>query len=147
MNNKSIAVCALSFGLMIAACGAPPTHAPNPSASLGKPFTLAVDQSATLADAPITLKFVAVSEDSRCPKKVNCVWSGQAVISLSAQTNGSAPQPLILSTIHSPEKTDRVAFVGYQIVLQDVQPYPETPDNPIKPEDYRVTFVVTRGKP
>jgi hypothetical protein len=72
------------------------------------------------------------------------VWSGRAVLDLTTQVRDGAPMTLTLATIHSPEKTDQAAFDDYEIVLKGVQPYPETPDNPIRREDYRAEFVVRR---
>lgn len=138
--------------MALAACAAPPprpSELPMPASpaapTLGQPFTLAIGQSATLSDAPVKITFDGVREDSRCPKQVNCVWMGRAVFDLTAQVGESAPITLTLATIHSPEKTDHAAFDGYEIALQGVQPYPETPDNPIKREDYRAEFVVQRA--
>lgn len=119
---------------------APASSAPT----LGQPFVLAIGESATLSDAPVKITFDGVSEDSRCPKRVTCVWAGRAVLDLTAQAGESAPMTLTLATIHSPDKADRATFGGYEIVLQSVQPYPETPDHPISPAQYRATLVVTR---
>jgi hypothetical protein len=126
-------------------CAAPPPANPAPRAALGKPVTLAIGQSVMLNDALVTITFTEVSEDSRCPTKVNCVWTGRATVNLRVQANGEPAQNIMLSTIHSPEKTNVAEAGGYRIEMTDVQPYPETPDNPISPERYRVTLTVTRA--
>ena len=126
-------------------CAAPPPANPAPRATLGKPVTLAIGQSVMLNDALVTIAFTGVSEDSRCPTKVNCVWTGRATVDLRVQANGEPAQNIALSTIHSPEKTNVTTVGGYRIEMTDVQPYPETPDNPISPDRYRVTLVVTQA--
>jgi hypothetical protein len=105
--------------------------------------TLAIGQSIRLTDALVTITFMGVREDSRCPKQVNCVWSGRAVLSFSVQVNGAPAQVVTLSTIYSPEPANEADVSGYRFTLTDVQPYPETPDHPISPEQYRATLVVS----
>jgi hypothetical protein len=125
-------------------CAAPPpASSPAPRASLDQPVTLAIGQSVRLTDALVTITFNGVSEDSRCPKQVNCVWSGRAVLDFSVQVNGEPAQTMTLSTIHSPQPTNIADVGGYRFTLNDVQPYPETPDNLISPDQYRATLVVS----
>jgi hypothetical protein len=125
-------------------CAAPPPANPAPRAVLGQPVTMAIGQSVMLNDALVTITFIGMSEDSRCPTQVNCVWSGRAVANFRVQANGEPAQNIVLSTIHSPEKTNVASVAGYRIEMTDVQPTPETPDNPISPDRYRVMLVVER---
>jgi hypothetical protein len=147
MNAKLRHVAAaLAVLAALAACAAPPAPAPAepvgaPAASLDTPFTLAIGDSATLSDAPVTISFDAVSEDSRCPTKVTCVWIGRAVLAITAIVDGR-PAHVTLATVHSPERTDRATLGRYEIVLDAVQPYPDTPDEPIRREEYRAEFTV-----
>jgi hypothetical protein len=105
---------------------------------------LAIGHRAALSDAPVKITFDGVSEDSRCPERVACVWMGGVALGPTAQVGEGAPMTLTLATLHSSEQTNRAALDAYEIVLQGVQPYPETPDNPIRREDYRAEFVVQR---
>jgi hypothetical protein len=134
----------LTMSLWLGGCAAPPPANPAPRASLGQPVTLAVGQGVRLNDALVTINFAGVSEDSRCPKQVNCVWSGRAVLNFSVQVEGGPAQDVTLSTPHSPDPTNVATVAGYRIELTDVQPTPETPDHPISPAQYRATLIVTR---
>lgn len=125
-------------------CAAPPPANPAPRVTLGKPVTVAVGQSVRLTDALVTITFKDVSEDSRCPKQVNCVWIGRAVLNFSVQVGSEPAQDVTFSTLHSPDATSVTNIHGYRIELVDVQPYPETPDHPISPAQYRATLIVTR---
>ncbi len=48
------------------------------AASLGQEFTLPVGQKAVLEDGQLTIKFVEVIDDGRCPMGVECPWIGEA---------------------------------------------------------------------
>jgi hypothetical protein len=40
-------------------------------------------------------------------------------------------------------KQDTITYAGYQIQLSQIDPYPEDPNQPIPPEAYQATFVIT----
>jgi hypothetical protein len=123
---------------------AAPTAAPSGKPpALGEPFVLQPGQSASVGGGP-TLTFVRVLEDSRCPTRVNCVWSGRAVIALEASVAGQPSATLSLATKHSPQPTDRVPYAGYEIQLAAIQPRPEDPNVTIPASAYRAELVVTR---
>lgn len=108
---------------------------------LGQEFTLQPGQTVGVEE-DLKLTFEGVVEDSRCPSKVNCAWMGRAVLSFVGQKGQQKPAEFNLITIHSPDKTDRIFFEGYEIWLKAIEPYPELPDQPIPAEAYRATLVV-----
>jgi hypothetical protein len=61
-------------------------------ASLGKEFTLAIGQSATISSENLKIEFLDVTADSRCPKDVECVWAGEVSCSLQITQNGISEQ-------------------------------------------------------
>lgn len=130
------------LALVMIACAPPPK--PPLSATLGQPFTLAFGQTVTLSDAPIAITFDSVGEDSRCPRRVQCAWTGRAVLGFSARYNSKSAENFQLITKHSPEDNFKTVFHGYLVTMTAVQPTPETPDNPIRTQDYRVTLTVAR---
>jgi hypothetical protein len=76
---------------------------------------------------------------------VECFWTGQARIAIAVQPEGSGPTTIEFNTNPAPGQTVKVADVGqYAIELQSLDPYPQTPDDPIALEDYRVTLVVRK---
>ncbi len=79
-----------------------------------------------LKEYEMNVTFKGISEDSRCPKDVNCFWTGVAVAQIEVM--GIATRPMILN-LASTDNIDRnyrksSEFNGYTISLDDVQPYP-----------------------
>jgi tetratricopeptide (TPR) repeat protein len=111
-------------------------------APLNQPFSLAMSQTAQLKETNFTLTFLEVLEDSRCPKLVNCFWSGQARIAIRVQTEQAETEQFELNT-NPALKEDVVSYAGYSIRLIGLDPYPEDPDQPIPPEAYQATLLVS----
>ena len=83
-----------------------------------------------LEEYQMNVTFKGISEDSRCPKDVNCIWAGVAVAQVEVM--GTATRPVILN-LASMDNEGRnyhqsAAFNGYTISLTDVQPYPASAD-------------------
>jgi len=91
----------------------------------------------------LRLRFADVLEDSRCPTEVECFWTGQARIAIEVQPDGSGPTAVQFNTNPAPGQTVNTATVGrYTIELRSLDPYPQTPDDPIRFESYRATLMV-----
>lgn len=88
MTSPVLVAACLTLGLV--GCGgrgadpapADGSNAGNGTAALGRDFTLRPGESLRLAGTRSTLTFVAVPEDSRCPEGVQCIWAGNAKLSL-----------------------------------------------------------------
>jgi tetratricopeptide (TPR) repeat protein len=126
----------------VAATASPPTGEPV-EVQLDQPFILSLGQSGRLAEANLTLTFQEVMEDSRCPAQVNCFWSGQAIVAIAVQQEGSAPGVFALNN-NPALKQESAAYQGYVIRFTGLDPYPQHPDEPIPPEAYQVTLVVSK---
>lgn len=63
----------------------------------------------------LTIKFVEVIEDSRCPPDANCVWAGNAKIKLAISKGKAAPKFVEVNTGLDPRS---VKIVGYEIKLE-----------------------------
>lgn len=61
-------------------------------APYGEPFRLPLGESVAVADTDLSLTFVAVERDSRCPKGVQCVRAGEAIVVLSIQRRGETSE-------------------------------------------------------
>jgi len=136
---------ASAFVAAIACAGAPGAPgapgATDHGAELGKPFTLAAGESASLDAGKLVVRFVAVGEDSRCPKGEQCVWAGNARVDLEVRVGTGSPQVISLNTNQG---TASAELDGYGLALHDVAPQPIA-GRAIAPEDYRVTVSATRG--
>lgn len=135
----------LLLALFLSGCSLlPPQNVPEHDvidAQLGEPFTLRLHQTAHLTDAPLRVRFSEVTEDSRCPSDVVCVWAGRAILSLRLDESGKEPVDLAValpSESLRPPGHDR-----YRITLQSLAPYPTT-QQPIDPAAYQARLVVER---
>jgi hypothetical protein len=134
------------LGLALMSCHVGgPARADIPEFNLNEPFALAGGQDALVPSEKLRLRFTDVLEDSRCPTRVECFWTGQARIAIEVQPDGSAPTTVGFNTNPAPGQTVKSATVGaYSIELQSLDPYPQTPEDPIAFEDYRATVVVRK---
>ncbi len=110
------------------------------SVKLGEPIVLAPGQSVTVGDEGLVIRFVEVSEDSRCPQGVECFWEGDAAALLTAKL----PQDFIDNFILHTSQMFRTFqdYGDYRIRLTAVAPFPVYPDE-IPSGDYRVNLEVT----
>lgn len=114
------------------------------TAQLGHEFVLAGGQDAMVDGAGLRLKFDRVLDDSRCPKRVSCVWTGAARIAVVVTPDGQQPTTLEFDTNPAPGQTHLTDTVGgYTVELRSLDPYPETPGTIALP-DYRATMLVAR---
>jgi hypothetical protein len=121
----------------------PASLTPPVKITLGQPFSLALDQYGRLDSAGLGVKFYEMVEDTRCPRQVECEIPGWARIAIYAWVTNIEPIEFILNT--DPATNRNVVLYGeYQIRLLRLDPYPETPESDIAPQDYRATFVVSK---
>ncbi len=127
-----------------------PTNTPQPTvlipaqppveAQLNQPFTLYLGQEAHFPGEDLSVIFLDVPEDSRCPSQVECAWSGQAIILIQAQLNGLTPAKYELNN-NPILKEDAAGYMKYNIKFVKLEPYPEHPEKPIPPAMYAATLV------
>ncbi|MDR2238539.1 MAG: hypothetical protein LBE92_20615 [Chryseobacterium sp.] len=81
-----------------------------------------------LKEYQMNVTFKGISEDSRCPEGVNCIWAGAAVAQVEAMLTTSRPMTLNLATLDHPGKNyhQSADFNGYIITLEEVTPYPKS---------------------
>jgi hypothetical protein len=113
-----------------------PVSGPTSYYPYGK-TTLALNQVAGFKNG-VSIRPIAVLEDSRCPKDVECIWAGTTRISVRVSKNNQSEMYEIgpgsgALTVH-----------GTTIVFSSVEPSPLS-GSPISPSDYRFTFMVTAG--
>ena len=108
--------------------------APTPQIDYAHGPTAPLNEVANLDG--LTVRPVAVLEDSRCPASVQCVWAGRLVV--RTMTNAGAGEDVLDLTLGEPHKMN----VGY-LTLVDVRPSKRTPE-PIPPREYQFTFTFQR---
>ncbi|MFC1938475.1 hypothetical protein ACFLVS_01275 [Chloroflexota bacterium] len=109
-------------------------------ARLGEEFILPVGQSVVITGEDIGIKFIEVSEDSRCAKGVTCVWEGR-VTALAEISTDESTQQLELTEPGLTDAPSRVIFQEYEITYK-VEPYPEV-GKEILPDEYRLVTTVS----
>jgi len=103
---------------------APPVPPPvQEDPALGRPFIFVLNDSA-LFDG-MSVAFVEVTENSRCPEERECVWPGRAVVRLRLQKDGEVAEalPEIMGISNEPTP---VEALGYRFTLQSLTYYPGT---------------------
>ena len=90
--------------------------------SVNEDFDLPVGATAEIDGGALSLTFVKVAEDSRCPTGVQCVWAGNGAVALTVAPSTAAMYSVTLHTTLTPN----VAVVGpYQVSLVGLKPYPK----------------------
>lgn len=146
MTRRRLPAYVVLMGLALLGCHAEErARADAPELDLNEPFTLAGGQEGLIAAEDLRLRFTEVLEDSRCPTQVECFWTGQARIAVTVAPPGGPATNLTFNTNPAPGQTVKVGTAGaYSVELRALDPYPETPDDPIPFEDYRATLVVRK---
>ncbi len=103
-------------------------------------MTLKINEQTTDQASGITLKFVELVEDSRCPEGVNCIWAGNAKVKISVSKNGADGQTIELNTNLQPRS---IVYQGSTITLSDVTPHPKN-NIKINRNEIAVTLTVTQ---
>jgi hypothetical protein len=112
------------------------------SATLDDPFQLEVGQTALLEAQGISVEFLEIVEDSRCPMGVECVWAGQALILVRVSGEGDA-QELTLQL--GPADSVTGVYDSYLFEFLALDPYPQAPDQDAPPQPaYTATLVVSQ---
>jgi|GEM_PF-402835 len=112
--------------------------------TLAYPFKLSVNQTAYLSPADIIFRFVNVTEDSRCPSDVQCIWAGQVsiLVEYSRASTGEELGSFTL-TLGSSNVNASAAIEGYLVKLARVDPYPVSTVQ-IHPSEYVSTLFIQK---
>ncbi len=109
------------------------------TALLDSPFELHIGQDAVFGDEGLTITFVDVSEDSRCPAATNCVVSGLAKVRVDVVA-GERPLGMHEFVLNQRTVGGTAQGIGqYVFSMRELNPYPGTDATP-----YAAIFVVSR---
>ena len=110
----------------------------SPTAPIEANLTLAPGQTASAGT--LSVKFIGVTIDTRCPANVMCIQMGDAYIALEASV-ANTRRAFELQVLNPMNRETEVR--GFTITIESLAPYPFAPE-PIDPADYRVTLRVHR---
>lgn len=116
------------------------------SFELNESFTLKINESAELESEGMKITFLDVTEDSRCPTNVSCIWEGRVVAEFKVEKDGETLLRSATDNPNSPPGGDGTlssAFeaFGHNITLEEVTPYPEGSDL-IEKSEYKAKITV-----
>jgi hypothetical protein len=106
-------------------------------AVIGKEFNLPVGDTAVIKDEQLTIRFVEVTSDSRCPSDVVCIQMGEAEC-LTIVNYEKLDYQVILKS--SGNLDNRLDFDRFTIIF-NLLPYPAAA-TPITPDDYYLVITV-----
>jgi hypothetical protein len=105
---------------------------------LNTEFTLAPTQATRIDGTSLTVRFNAVSGDSRCPADALCIQGGSADVEITARSDGSTRDYELRTGDMRPVQHD-----GLTITLVQLAPYPFS-SRTIQSGEYRATLKVSR---
>lgn len=106
-------------------------------------FDLCQGHIAALAgNGGASIRFDAVTADSRCPIDALCVWAGRADVKLRLQQNGATESRTVsLGDLSGPGVSDQASFGNLNVQIIAVQP-DALSGQPIEQEEYKIKLVV-----
>ncbi|BAP32779.1 uncharacterized protein CHSO_3742 [Chryseobacterium sp. StRB126] len=102
-----------------------------------------------LLDYKMNITFKGISEDSRCPEGVNCIWAGAALAQIEVMGTSTRPVLLNLASIDFPARNylQAAEFNGYTITLKEVTPYPKAGGTEELKGKYKIAVSIKKDKP
>lgn len=111
------------------------------AAQTSEQLTLRINNQKKFAGGKLTVKFVSLAEDSRCPIGVNCIHAGNAKIQIKVAKRGGAAKTFDLNTDMQPAV---VSFEGYDIKLTNLVPVPRE-NVRINRNGYTATLAISKS--
>ncbi len=138
----------LFFTVSLAACSVSATPSPLPSptlspARLGEPFQVHGGESRLILPDMVSLQFVAVVQDSRCPSDVTCIRAGEAVVLVRLSAPDHVAGQATLTLPPGAAGSDRASIDAYLVAFTAIAPL-QVSARTIEPSQYVATFVVIR---
>jgi hypothetical protein len=128
---------ALLVGTWLTACGSRAgTALPSPL-ELDVEGTLAAGASSAVKGTDMEVKFVTITEDSRCPTDSTCVWAGEVKVKLEVRLGNQAPKESEVLEGRS------MLAEPYRLTVTRVLPEPVSTKK-TTPSDYRISLIVVK---
>lgn len=103
---------------MVLALGVMPASAAKRSETV----RVQINKEKSFANGKLSIRFLELVDDSRCPRDTNCIWAGNAKIKIRVTGNGRSRE-LTLDT-NGPNQA--VIAEGYSIKLLGLTPEPRS---------------------
>lgn len=99
-----------------------------------------INKEKKLVQSKLTIRFLSLVEDSRCPTGVQCIWAGNGKIKVSIKRGTAAAKVFEMDTNGA---NNTIAHGGYKITLKDLTPHPAS-NIRINRNGYVATFSVDK---
>lgn len=93
----------------------------------------------TLTSGGLSVTFIEVLEDSRCPADAMCIWQGNVKVRIEVAAGTEVQQYVLTLGELLAGDTNAAEVPGHTVSLQDVQPYPLA-SQPASFSDYAITL-------
>ena len=103
----------------------------------GQLLQLSLRETAVSPDGRLSVTFIKVVEDSRCPEGANCIWAGNVKVRLRLRDGGRRTDREVNSNL---EPTS-LKLGGLEIAFADLLPYPKVGQE-IDPAAYKLKLFV-----
>jgi hypothetical protein len=131
LSSRVCTALSLAVLLLTTACS------PSPTAPIETTVTLTPGESARIST--LTIQFIGVTIDTRCPANAFCIQAGDAYVALEASAQGTS-RAFELQLLNPVNRQADVR--GFTIAVEELSPYPF--GDPIPPGAYRVRLRVSR---
>ena len=114
----------------------------------GKVIYFTEGENKFLPEYQMNITFKNISEDSRCPEGVTCVWQGAAVANIELMGTATRPMTIPLATTENAGRNYHKStfFNGYTISLVEVNPTPTAGEGAkALAGKYRIGIVIAKG--
>lgn len=113
------------------------------SSDLGKQFYIRVGQTESVEPGNIKVKLIKVTDDSRCPSDVTCIWAGEVKVVLDVLINDQDLGETTLTLGASNDDKNVKNIGGYFVKVLAVNPYPVS-TRQLEQADYIVTLLISK---
>jgi len=113
----------------------------NDGFSIGEEFYLRIGESASIRGEDLQVRFLDVTEDSRCPKGVTCIWEGR-VSCLVEITYRESLESVLLTEPGSNDFPTEQSFHEYRLTYH-IEPYPQA-GSEIAEEEYQLHLKMSK---
>ena len=109
---------------------------------LGEPFTLAIGETIVSTNGALSVRFIEVLSDSRCPSRVRCISAGFAEVRLELTESGHLEE-VVASIWPNPESgVANAEILGRSVRLVELSPHPDESPLDLKTTPYVATIIV-----
>ena len=115
------------------------------SAPIGESFSLKLGETTRVDDTDLSLKFVAVTQDSRCPRDVQCIVAGEAVVVFEARVRERVSELVFRVPPGGGDAVKLNGLDGLEIAVVVVEPATDS-KRTIEQADYVVKVKITQAE-